>query len=87
MYGGFTSSWNSELYCLNLGMLWIINGNCAGTLVWRRVNAEGAPSGRHFHSANVYQDKMYIFGGLDSKNLGDLHSFQFGKCVDDVANE
>jgi len=66
VYGGFTSSWNSELYCLNLG-----------TLVWRRINAEGAPFGRHFHSANVYQDKMYIFGGLDTKNLGDLHSFHF----------
>ena len=45
------------------------------------MNTEGSPSARHFHSANIYNDRMYIFGGLSTQDLNDLKSFHFGRVA------
>jgi N-acetylneuraminic acid mutarotase len=35
------------------------------------------PSARHSHSAVVYQDNMFIFGGYDGSYRSDFHAFNF----------
>ncbi len=40
------------------------------TMIWKRIvpnvaNSSAPPSPRHSHSAVVYQDSMFVFGGYD----------------------
>lgn len=49
-------------------------------MAWTRIvfeeNAPGVPSRRSAHSAAVYQDRLYIFGGWDGlQELGDLFCY------------
>jgi hypothetical protein len=37
------------------------------------------PTGRHFHSAVVFDGCMYIFGGKNNGYMNDLHCFDIGK--------
>jgi N-acetylneuraminic acid mutarotase len=49
----------------------------------QRLPLKGFPPRRHSHSAVVYQDSMYVFGGigLDSERYNDIHRFDFQKEV------
>lgn len=38
------------------------------------------PSPRHSHSAVVYNDSMYVFGGYDGSYRSDFHEFDFIRC-------
>lgn len=59
----------------------IIKGKNLGTLRWRRIICEGnRPSGRDGHSAAVFGDKMYIFGGYEDS----LERFCFIKIFVDL---
>ena len=47
---------------------------------WQEVLYQGrstAPSPRHSHSAVVYKDSMYVFGGYDGKYKNDFFKFDF----------
>lgn len=47
---------------------------------WQEVLHSGRgnpPSPRHSHSAVVYNDSMYIFGGYDGKYKNDFFRFNF----------
>lgn len=47
---------------------------------WQEVlnnEGEAPPSPRHSHSAVVFEDSMYIFGGYDGHYKNDLHWFNF----------
>ena len=40
------------------------------------------PRPRHFHSAVIYKESMYIFGGFTRKlNMNDVHRYRFGKKI------
>lgn len=45
--------------------------------VWEKI-----PPPRHSHSAVVYKDCMYIFGGISNggNHLKDVHAFDFSTC-------
>lgn len=40
-------------------------------------NPEAGPSPRHSHSAVVYNNQLYIFGGYDGHYRNDLYRFNF----------
>ena len=45
---------------------------------WTAVEFSGpAPSPRHSHSAIVYKDSMYIFGGYDGSYRNDFYELNF----------
>ena len=47
-------------------------------VVWSRIEVNGsAPSPRSGHSAVIYNDAMYIFGGLGEFRTNDLFRFEF----------
>ena len=53
------------------------------TSQWEHLEAKGVlPQARAGHSATIYQNKMYIFGGKDEDNekLKDFWSFDFESC-------
>ena len=37
----------------------------------------GTPTPRHSHSAVVYEDSMYVFGGYDGHYRNDFYRFNF----------
>lgn len=48
---------------------------------WQEVLCSGAgtpPTPRHSHSAVVYEDSMYVFGGYDGHYRNDFYRFNFG---------
>ncbi|KAF2076914.1 hypothetical protein CYY_001752 [Polysphondylium violaceum] len=48
---------------------------------WNLVQKDGAPSPRYGQSANVHQDKLYMYGGYSSKGFHrDFYSFDFIKA-------
>ena len=49
------------------------------SMTWRQVTAlsGGPPSPRHSHSAVVYEDSAYIYGGYDGSYRSDFHQFNF----------
>jgi len=48
---------------------------------WSLVQKDQAPSARYGHTANVYQDKLYIYGGYSSKGFHrDFYSYDFIKA-------
>lgn len=51
------------------------------TFHWRKIEAKGqVPTKRTSHSAVVYQDKMYVFGGFSGeKYLNDIAEYDFGE--------
>lgn len=53
------------------------------TNAWRTVHAVAGtpPSPRHSHSAVVFLDSMYVFGGYDGSYRSDFHAFQFSTGV------
>jgi len=49
---------------------------------WQEVifcGKEGPPTPRHSHSAVVYEDCMYVFGGYDGSYKNDFYKFNFTK--------
>ena len=49
---------------------------------WQEVifcGKEGPPTPRHSHSAVVYEDSMYVFGGYDGNYKNDFYRFNFTK--------
>jgi N-acetylneuraminic acid mutarotase len=50
-----------------------------GTMMWREIIATQGrpPSARHSHSAVVYLNSLYIFGGYSGSYMSDLHEFDF----------
>lgn len=44
---------------------------------WNVIKADG-PKGRHFHTANVYNGGMFIFGGKNNSYMNDLWRFDLG---------
>jgi N-acetylneuraminic acid mutarotase len=49
---------------------------------WQEVifgGREGPPTPRHSHSAVVYEDNMYVFGGYDGNYKNDFYKFNFTK--------
>jgi N-acetylneuraminic acid mutarotase len=49
---------------------------------WQEVifcGKEGPPTPRHSHSAVVYEDCMYVFGGYDGNYKNDFYKFNFTK--------
>jgi leucine-zipper-like transcriptional regulator 1 len=49
---------------------------------WQEVLCSGRsapPSPRHSHSAVIYNDSLYIFGGYDGKYKNDFFKFDFNK--------
>ncbi|VEN50923.1 unnamed protein product [Callosobruchus maculatus] len=79
MFGGrgtLPSQWYmppQERYC---NQLWYLDLN---NFVWHKVPVSGhVPPGRRSHSAFVYKEKMYIFGGYNSlheKHFNDMYQF------------
>lgn len=52
------------------------------TMVWKRIvtnvaNSSALPSPRHSHSAVVYQDSMFVFGGYDGSYRSDFYEYNF----------
>jgi len=49
------------------------------SMTWRQVTplSGAAPSPRHSHSAVVYQDSAYVYGGYDGSYRSDFHRFDF----------
>ena len=49
------------------------------TETWKKIEPKGqVPSGRAGHSANIYKDRMYVFGGWNGRRtLNCLHCFDF----------
>jgi N-acetylneuraminic acid mutarotase len=49
--------------------------------VWQEVSCpssgSSAPTPRHSHSAVVYEDSMYVFGGYDGHYRNDFYRFNF----------
>lgn len=50
---------------------------------WHNIvpTAGNPPSQRHSHSAVVFRDSLYIFGGYDGSYRSDLHAFHFPSGV------
>jgi N-acetylneuraminic acid mutarotase len=72
------------------GKLFVFGGKAGGyindlrsfdpvTLIWTDLSAAAAigtpPSARHRHGLTSAEGKLYVYGGLESKYLNDLHSF------------
>jgi len=50
------------------------------TMRWNAIHPQHgtfAPSPRHSHSAVVYKDSLYVFGGYDGSYRSDFHQFHF----------
>ena len=53
------------------------------TATWRQIpfnfrgNSESPPTPRHSHSAVVYKDSFYVFGGYDGSYRSDFHEYNF----------
>ena len=50
------------------------------SMTWRQVlpaSGGGAPSPRHSHSAVVYKDSAFVYGGYDGSYRSDFHEFNF----------
>lgn len=46
---------------------------------WQLIKTDGASPKRQFHTANVLEREMFVFGGGDGKSwLNELHSFDLG---------
>ncbi|KAL6063915.1 Negative regulator of mitotic exit [Balamuthia mandrillaris] len=48
------------------------------TLTWREVEAKNPPLARAYHTATVWKDKIFVFGGVgkeEEKMLNDVHVF------------
>jgi hypothetical protein len=45
----------------------------------KKEGSNAGPTGRHFHSAVVYKQTMYVFGGASNAYYNDLYSFDLGK--------
>ena len=54
-----------------------------GSNSWAPVRALSgvAPTPRHSHSAVVYKDSFYVFGGYDGSYRCDFHEFNFTTCA------
>ncbi len=52
---------------------------------WNKVTnfAGTPPSSRYYHSASVFRDSIFIFGGQqgDSQKLGDLYEYKIRKSL------
>ena len=81
-------SLSCSLCTLSLQVSLLLFSNClkrfshaADTHVWSKMETRGAlVKRRHRHSACVYQDKMYVFGGAFVDTCyNDFYSFDFGK--------
>ena len=47
---------------------------------WQLIKTETVSPKRQFHTANVLEKEMFVFGGGDGKYwLNELHSFDLGK--------
>lgn len=72
VYGGYTEEkvYSDELWKIELKY---------GELHWELVQCDSPPRGRAGHSAILYQDSMYIYGGEDSNGtvLSDLWRYDF----------
>ena len=63
-------------------------------LIWKQVNTTDGPDRRAAHSAVVYQDRMYIFGGWNGLHaLDDVvafsltdHSWHSIDCTGELPN-
>ena len=78
--------WNKELYVFGgfdgqnrVNDMYACDLSDFPSLQWRAVPAVSGdpPSPRHSHSAVVYQNNMYIFGGYDGTYKRDLHRYDF----------
>ncbi|KAH3756894.1 Tyrosine-protein kinase Src42A [Pelomyxa schiedti] len=50
------------------------------TAKWKKISSRGGPSPRHSHSAVVWEDDMYIFGGIDcGQQNNDTYCYSFVK--------
>jgi len=65
-WNGFSRTWYNDLHVFNFD-----------TREWRAINPSGTlPVRRTSHSAVVYGNKMYVFGGFSGEEyLNDLHEF------------
>ena len=74
VFGGLVTNTFNNMYCLEFG-----NNGMLETMTWKKVEyANSAPSPRQYHTANVYNDKMYILGGKGPKACNDMYCFDFG---------
>lgn len=48
---------------------------------WNVIKATDGPKGRHFHTANVHNGGMFIFGGKNNSYMNDLWRFDLGKLL------
>jgi N-acetylneuraminic acid mutarotase len=67
-WNGFSRTWFNDVNCLDFT-----------TMNWRAIQAKGTPPReRTSHSAVVWKDSMYVFGGFSGEEyLNDLHEFDF----------
>lgn len=67
-WNGFSRTWYNDVNCLDLV-----------TMEWRVIQCKGIPPReRTSHSAVIFQDSMYVFGGFSGEEyLNDLHQFDF----------
>jgi len=65
-WNGFSKTWYNDLHEFNFD-----------TYTWREINPSGeVPNKRTSHSAVIYNNKMYVFGGFSGEEyLNDLHEF------------
>jgi len=65
-WNGFSRTWYNDLHVYNFD-----------TKIWRAINPSGTlPLRRTSHSAVIYNNKMYVFGGFSGEEyLNDMHEF------------
>lgn len=58
----------------------VIYCRIAVEMEWQLIKTETVSPKRQFHTANVLEKEMFVFGGGDGKYwLNELHSFDLGK--------
>jgi N-acetylneuraminic acid mutarotase len=69
-WNGFSRTWYNDLHVFHFG-----------TKHWSSISPSGKPpQKRTSHSAVIYKDKMYVFGGFSGDEyLNDLHEFDLEK--------
>lgn len=78
LFGDFALSPNCLIFMVIV--MWIdLHSFDLETNEWKAVvvAAGHPPTPRHSHSAVIYQDAMYIFGGYDGSYRSDFHAFSF----------